>query len=130
MKNLEKECLDRLNLILSKFDLKIDIVHITSLNVCQYRLFDNFLYKTPYSNWLCLWLSISDILMHSNSIFKCLNSYNFIIRTKKFKFSSHYMPVKTYTSYQRYSEAYNIIKHLENVSCLEEFIIRCDLIGI
>ena len=43
MENLEKQCLEKLDKILSKFDLKIDIVHVASLNVCQYRLIDNSL---------------------------------------------------------------------------------------
>jgi hypothetical protein len=107
MENLEQRCLEKLNNILFKFDLKIEIVHNALLNVWQYRLVDN-LSKSSYFNWLASWSSISNILMHHNSIFKCLSSY----------------------SYRRYFDAYNNIKYLENISSLEEFIIKCDLIGV
>jgi hypothetical protein len=108
MENLEQICLEKLNKILSKFDLKIEIIHYVPLNVWQYCLVDNCLRKNAYSNWLGSWLSISSVLMHTNSIFECLSSY----------------------PYQRYSEAYDAIKHLENICCIEEFIIKCDLMGI
>jgi hypothetical protein len=123
MEILEKECLDRLNKILSKFDLKIEFFHIKSN--AWYRLVDNSLSKNTYSNWLGLWISISNMLMHRNSIFECLDSYHtFITNVPKC------MSIETRISYQRYSEAYNVIKHLENISSLEEFIIRCDIMGI
>jgi hypothetical protein len=54
MEILEKECLDRLNKILSKFDLKIEFFHIKSN--AWYRLVDNSLSKNTYSNWLGLWI--------------------------------------------------------------------------
>jgi hypothetical protein len=115
MENLEKECLKKLNKILSKFDLKIEkieIVHIKSRNVWQYRLIDNRLsHQNSYSAGLCFWLSISDILIHgkrNNSIFDCLSSY----------------------SYKRYFDAYNTIKHLKNFCCLEEFMLKMDLMGV
>jgi hypothetical protein len=111
MENLEQRCLEKLNKILSKFNLKIEIFHNVSRNVWQYILIDNYSTKDTYSNRLCLWSSISDMLIpnkHRNSIFECLNLY----------------------SYRRYLEAYNAIKYLENICCLEEFIFKCDLIGI
>jgi hypothetical protein len=109
MENLEQRCLEKLNNILSKFNLKIEIIYAGSSRNVWYRLIDNSLSKNTYSDWLGLWASISNVLMHSsNSIFECLSSY----------------------SYQRYSKAYNAIKHLENICCLEEFLIKCDLLEI
>ena len=109
MENLEKQCLEKIDKILSKFDLNIE--HIISSDVWQYRLIDNRASQNSYFYSLCFWLSISDILIHSKhsySIFDCLKTY----------------------SYRRYSEAYNAIKPLENICCLEELIIKIDLIGI
>ena len=114
--NIEQICLEKLNKILSKFDLKIEIIHIASLNVWQYRLVDNFLPNNSYADWLYSWSSILDMLACRNSIFECLDTY------------SEY-EVNSYL-YQRYSEAYNAIKYLENISSLEEFIIKCDLLGV
>ena len=116
MENLEKQCLEKLNNILSKFNLEIEATYIESPNVWQYRLVDNFLPKNTCFGWLYIWSSISDMLMHRNSIFECLRSYAY------FEYNSY--------SYKRYLEAYNVIKYLENICCLEEFIIRCDLEGI
>jgi hypothetical protein len=110
MENLEQICLEKLNKILSKFDLKIESIHNALCNVWQYRLVDNSnLPETTYFDWLASWTSISNILMHRNSIFECLSLYS---------------------SYQRYINAYNNIKYLENISSLEEFLIKCDLIGV
>ena len=108
MENLEQRCLEKLNNILFKFDLNIEFFHNTWCNAWHYRLVDNYL-KNEYFDWLASWSSISNILMHRNSIFECLSSYS---------------------SYQRYINAYNNIKYLENISSLEEFIIKCDLIGV
>lgn len=77
MENLEQRCLEKLDNILSKFDLKIDVIHITSFNIWQYRLVDNKnLSGIGYYNWLGLWLSIPDMLIHHYSIFKCLEKYS------------------------------------------------------
>ena len=116
MENLEQRCLEKLNKILSKFNLKIEIFYNTSLTIWQYHLVDNFLPNSDYAGWLYSWSSILDMLTCRNSIFECLNQYS------EYEFNSHL--------YQRYSEAFNTIKHLENICSLEEFIIKCDLIGI
>lgn len=111
MENLEQRCLEQLNKILSKFDLKIDIFNLAPLNVLQYRLIDNRTFQNGYYYSLCFWSSMSNILIHSkrnNSIFDCLKTF----------------------SYRRYSEAYNAIKQLENISCLEELVIKMDLMGV
>ena len=123
MENLEKQCLEKLDKILSKFDLKINIVYVTSLNVCQYRLIDNSL--NPYSDWLGLWLTISDILMHRNSIFECLQSYYISLNNSRFLTNETHLS----SIFQRYSEVYQFIQPLKSC-CLEEFIFKCDLMGI
>lgn len=136
MNNLEKQCLDKLDKldkILSKFDLTINIVNIPNIE-CQYRLVDNSLFKTPYSDlfktpyseWLGLWLSVSNILLHRNSIFECLKSYHDCITDKYFEFHMSSMEIKFY---QRYSEVYQFIQPLKS-NCLEEFLIKCELMGI
>ena len=116
MENLEQRCVEKLNKILSKFNLKIEIFYNTSRNVWQYRLVDNFLPNNSYADWLYSWSSILDMLACRNSIFECLNTYS------AYEFNSYL--------YNRYYEAFNAIKHLENICCLEEFIIKCDLMGI
>ena len=125
MENLEQRCLEKLDKILSKFDLAINIVNIPNVE-CQYRLIDNSLSKTPYSEWLGLWLSVSNILLHRNSIFECLKSYHDFITDKYFEF--HMSPMEI-NFYQRYSEVYQFIQPLKSC-CLEEFLIKCDLMGI
>jgi hypothetical protein len=125
MNNLEKQCLEKLNEILSKFYLAINIVNIPNIE-CQYRLVDNSLFKNPYSEWLGLWLSVSNILLHRNSIFECLKSYHDCITDKYFEFHMSSMEINFY---QRYSEVYQFLQPLKS-NCLEEFLIRCDLIGI
>jgi hypothetical protein len=127
MENLEKECLDRLNKILSKFYLQIDIVHVVSLNVLQYRLVDNLLNKTDSkSEWLRLWLSLNDLLFHQQSIFHCLESY--YLMSNNFNFLT-YTTHNIASKYKRYSKAYQSIQPLK--SCyLEEFIIKMDLLGV
>ena len=125
MENLEQRCLEKLDKILSKFDLAINIVNIPPIE-CQYRLVDNSLSKTPYSDWLGLWLSVSNILLHHNSIFKCLESYHDFITDKSL---SVHMSHEEINFYQRYSKVYQFIQPLKS-SCLEEFLIKCDLVGI
>ena len=126
MENLEQRCLEKLDKILSKFDLAINIVNIPNVE-CQYRLVDNSLSKTPYSEWLGLWLSVSNILLlYRNSIFECLKSYHDFITDGAL--SVHLSPMEI-KFYQRYSEVYQFIQPLKS-KCLEEFLIRCDLVGI
>ena len=125
MENLEKQCLEKLDKILSKFGLVINIVNIPNIE-CQYRLVDNSLLNNPYTGWLGLWLSVSNILLHRNSIFECLKSYHDFITDRALSFHMSPMEIKFY---QRYSEVYQFIQPLKSC-CLEEFLIRCDLIGI
>jgi hypothetical protein len=119
MENLEQRCLEKLNKILSKFNLKIEIFYNASLTVWQYHLVDNFLPNNTYADWLYSWSSILDMLTCCNSIFECLDTYT--------EYSEDGFNLYTY---QRYSEAYNAIKYLENICCLEELIIKMDLMGI
>ena len=83
------------------------------------------IYKTPYSDWLGLWLSISDILMHRNSIFECFKSFYISLNNSRFLTNETHLP----SIFQRYSEVYQFIQPLKSC-CLEEFIFKCDLIGI
>jgi hypothetical protein len=76
MKTLEEQCLEKLNKLLSKFDLKIVIIKINLLNRYYYRL----AYKNDTANWISLWLSMSDMLFRRTiTIFDCLNSYYEVI---------------------------------------------------
>lgn len=130
MENLEQRCLEKLDKILSKFNLKIDIVNHESLNFCQYCLVDNSINKTYWkADWLKSWLSLNDLLFNQQSIFEYLESYyNVTNKINNFNF----LPNVTYTAssaYQRYSEAYQLLQPLKS-SCLEELVIKMDLIGI
>lgn len=126
MNNLEKQCLDKLDKILSKFGLVINIVNIPNIE-CQYRLVDNSLLNNPYTGWLGLWLSVSNILLlHRNSIFECLKSYHDCITDGVLSVHMSSMEIKFY---QRYSEVYQFIQPLKS-NCLEEFLIKCELMGI
>lgn len=124
MKNLEKQCLDRLNNLLSKFDLKIDIVNIQSDLECQYWLIDNSLSKTE---WLGPWLSISGILVYSQSIFDCLKQYHTAVNSPSFPYIQ--FSDRQLSKLQKYSKAYQFIQSLKS-NCLEELISKMDLMGI
>jgi hypothetical protein len=130
MESLELRCLEKLNKILSKFDLKIDIVNLEPLNIWQYRFIDNSINKADWKAvQLGSWLSLNDLLFNQQSIFECLEPYyNVVNKINNFNF----LPNVTCTAsstYQRYSEVYQFIQPLKSC-CLEEFLIRCDLIGI
>lgn len=114
MENLEEQCLEKLNKILSKFDLKINIIYVAPYCVRQYRLVDRFL---PETNWLGLWFSLNGLLFYNQSIFRCLESYYDIYSGSEVN------------GFQRYIEAYQFIQPLKS-SCLEEFIIKMDLLEI
>jgi hypothetical protein len=120
MENLENQCLEKLNTLLSKFDLEIVIINFAPLNLWQYRLVDNLRGKTD-GNATCLelWLSLNELLFNQQSIFECLESY--YNTTNDFNIKS--------PMYQRYSEVYQSILPLKS-DCLEEFLINCDLMGI
>ena len=124
MENLETQCLEKLNKILSKFDLTIDIVNFASLNIWQYRLVDKLGDKTDWNaSCLGLWLSLNELLFDHHSIFECLESY--YNTSNEFKF----LATIKYSAYQRYSKAYLYIRPLKS-DCLEEFLINCDLMGV
>jgi hypothetical protein len=122
MENLEQKCLEKLNKILSKFDLKIEIINIQS-NFLEYLLVDNSMSEI---DWLGPWLSISHILVSSYSIFDCLKKYYDTVNGSSFSYI-HFSDSQL-SKFQRYSKAYQSIQPLK--SCyLEEFIIKCDLMG-
>lgn len=133
MENLEKHCLEKLNNILSKFNLQIVIIKVSQLNQRQYRL----VYKNNTANWLVLWLSISDMLFMgtTRTIFDVLNSYYAIMSNSSFSlpdipsFNQLDMYNDTLSRYQDCSNAYKEILPLKSNS-LEEFLINCDLMGI
>jgi hypothetical protein len=129
MENLEQRCLEKLNKLLSKFDLKIEIVHIASLSVWQYRLVDNLTNKSDWKvEWLGLWLSLNDLLFRQqSSIFECLDSYYDAVNSSSFKYI-RWSDIQL-SRLQRCSKAYQFIQQLKSC-CLEEFIIRCDLLDI
>ena len=127
--NLENQCLEKLNRILSKFNLQIVIIKANKLNML-YRL----IYKNNTANWLESWLSMSKMLFArqiskyiTNSIFEYLNSYYTVISNPLFNPLD--MSKDTLSRFQDCSDAYKEIVPLKS-SCLEEFIIKCDLMGI
>lgn len=117
--SLDYICLERLNNMLSRFNMKIVIVKISSLNVNQYRL----VYETDYENWIGMWKSISDMMStYNHSIFDFLKSYYVVFSDYHFKGMSS----EIYNRYKNCSNAYQTIKHLKSCS-LEEFLVKCDL---
>ena len=128
MENLEQRCLEKLDKILSKFDLKIDIVNLESLNVCQYLLVDNLVNKADWKTaWLGSWLSLNDLLFTQQSIFECLESYYNI--DNDFNFLTYISNIQLSSAYQRYSKAHQFLQPLKS-SWLEELAIKMDLMGI
>jgi hypothetical protein len=124
MENLEEEIINRLNKILSKYSLKIIINDYNLLDIIYY------LNDEITDNFICSWESIDDMLFDSSfSLFYRLRLYYTDIL-----YFSHIQPItkrnKIFKRYKRYAAAYNNIKHLENISCLEEIMIKCDLTGI
>jgi hypothetical protein len=116
--NLDHICLERLNNMLSRFDLKIVIVKISSLNVNQYRL----IYETYNEAWIGMWKSISDMMFKpTNSIFECLESYYDACLSIQ-----QYQSISPSMVYISCYNAYQTIKHLKS-SSLEEFLVKCDL---
>jgi hypothetical protein len=84
--------------------------------------------KTNWKDaWFGLWLSVNDLLFDQHSIFECLKAYYYI--DNDFKFLTRIPTIQLSSAYQRYSEAHQFIQPLKS-SCLEEFIIKCDLMGI
>ena len=129
MENLEKQCLEKLNNILSKFNLQVVIINDNQLNHRRYQL----IYKNDTANWIALWLSISEILFirtisgYRTSIFKCLEPYYGVTSDPSF---NHFdISKETVFRFQACSDAYKEIAPLQSDS-FEEFIIKCDLMGI
>jgi hypothetical protein len=130
MENLEDQCLEKLNKILSKFNLQIVIIKVNHVNQRQYRL----IYKNNTANWIALWTSVSNMLFYRTtsarkitSIFECLNIYYEVISNPSFDLFD--MSKDTLSRYQDCSDAYKEIVPLTSNS-LEEFLINCDLMGI
>ena len=123
MENLENQCLEKLNKILSKFDLQIVIIKVNQLNQRQCRL----VYKNDTVNWLALWLSISDMLFERTTIFECLNSYYIVLSTPKYNRPD--ICNDRLSKFQACSAAYKEIEPLKS-SSFEEFLINCDLMGV
>jgi hypothetical protein len=125
MENLEKHCLEKLNIILSKFNLNINIVNIQS-NL-EYRLIDNSLPKTE---WRAPWLSISDILIYKPSmlsIFDRMKVYYDTFNSSGFSYIQ--LSDIQLSRFQRYAKVYQSIQPLKS-SSLEEFLINCDLMRV
>lgn len=131
--NLETLCLEKLNIILFKFNLQIVVIKVNQLNQRQYRL----VYKNNTADWLVLWLSISDMLFTctTRTIFDFLNSYYTVMSNPSFNlpdipsFNQLDMYNDTLSRYQDCSDAYKEVLPLKS-SSLEEFLINCDLMGI
>lgn len=130
MENIEELCLNRLNTLLSKFNLRIATIKDKQLNLCQYKL----IYKNNTDDELALWLSIPDILFNhmislykSDSIFVCLASYHKTMSSPIF--NTFIMNKETLSMFQDCSAAYEEIISLK-FNSFEEFLIKCDLMGI
>ena len=112
--SLDYICLERLNNMLSRFNLKIVSVKISSLNVNQYRL----IYEMYNENWIGMWKSISDMMFKpTNSIFDCLESY--YVSCLGIQEYQSTLPSMLYINCYH---AYQAIKHLKS-SSLEEFLV-------
>ena len=132
MEKLEEQCLNRLNFILSKFNLQV-VINANQL----YRL----IYKNDTDNWIALWLSISEILfaratsiyMADSSIFDRLKTYYNTMSNYNTMYNPSVnrlaMSKETLSKFQDCSNAYKEIAPLQSDS-FEEFIIKWDLIGI
>lgn len=132
MENLEECCLEKLNKILSKFNLQIVIIgNRLNLYQCHYRL----IYKNDYANRLMSWLSISDMLFTcrisryttNSTIFEFLNSYYEVVSAPSFNILD--LNKDTLSKFQACSDAYKEIEPLKSNS-FEEFLINCDLLGV
>lgn len=133
--NLETRCLEKLNIILSKFDLQIAVIKVNQLHQRQYRL----VYKNDTANWLALWSSISDMLFKctTRTIFDFLNSYYAVMSDPLYNEPDTDIPSVNQldmdndilSRYQDCSDAYKEILPLKSNS-LEEFLIKCDLMGV
>lgn len=120
MKNLEKEIINRLNKLLSTYGLKI-----TTSTYKKYYLEDEIT-----NSFIHIWDSIDKMLFDSLfSLFCILKKYYTDIL-----YFSYIQPNikqnKTFEYYKRYAAIYDNIKYLENNSCLEELIIKMDLMGV
>ena len=114
MKNIEEEIINRLNKILSKYDLKITN-HIYK-SWSGYHLDDEITY-----DFICGWESIDEMLFDSSSsLFHSLNPYYKDVDINR---------CMEFEIYERYAGAYKEIQPLQS-NCLEEFIIKCDLMGL
>lgn len=128
MENLENQCLEKLNKILSRFNLKVIIINVKMLNQCQHRL----IYKNNNDYCIASWLSLSDMLFTrttsgcmTNSIYNCLKTYYIIISNQ----AVNPLDKDTLSRLQACSDAYKEIICLASCS-FEEFLIKCDLMGI
>ncbi len=117
MENLEKHCLERLNNILFKFDLQV-VKRVDEFQN-KYVLLD-----IQENHIISSYKSINEMLFSSQPIFYALLMHKMYVSF----FITMFPTVGK--RYQRYINAYNNIKYLENTSSLEEFVIKMDLIGI
>ena len=116
MKNIEEEIINRLNKILSKHSLKITNYTYRLCNMDGYQLDDEITYDLIYS-----WESIDEMLFDSSSsLFYKLNLYYNDVDINR---------CMEFEIYERYADAYKEIQPLKS-SCLEELIIKMDLMGI
>ena len=117
MENLENQCLERLNNILFKFDLQV--VNRDDEFQNKYVLLD-----IQENHIVSSYKSINEMLFSSQPIF-----YALLMHKMCLSFFIAAVPTMG-KRYQRYINAYNNIKNLENSSSLEELVIKMDLLGI
>ena len=116
MKNIEEEIIFRLNKILSKYDLKITNYTYRSCNMDGYQLDDQITY-----DFIRIWESIDEMLFDSScSLFHSLYPYYKDVDINR---------GMEFEIYERCAGAYKEIQPLKS-SCLEELIIKMDLMGI
>lgn len=125
--DIEHACLEKLNSILNRYGLKISKMVIKSCRETQYRLTDIDNAWADKTKWYVRWQNIHDMLIADDD--SSLLSYG---QTLFNMFTSADNETKTlfWQESRKLVAAYDeVLRHLK-VDSLEEFLIRCDLIGV
>jgi hypothetical protein len=128
MEDLEEQCIEKLNKLLYNYGLKIIYTSVLSNLFYDYYLYDEINRCHIYK-----WTLFDNILFNHDSydsLFYKLHQYY-----KDYVYLVSIQPqinkkINQQHIWKRYADAYDNIKHLENSSCLEEIIIKMDLMGI
>jgi hypothetical protein len=134
MENLEETCLEKINKILEKHEIKI----IQRTTETRFQLIDlqQRDKKHPLiDSLLCTWENTYDMFFNKSvnkriilPLFDFFQTYYKMIHNGGFKLLV--IPKQYIDLYTRYSLIYDDIKILETCESLEELIIKIDLLGI